>query len=154
MSTLLTITLLLFLCRPILPLLSRQWLPQTQLITGLFEMTPSPPPPLSHLLPANRRKQLDLSIPLESRTVENPVVWNSSYQPPWRRSPPPQLSLPKASTLNSPSLTTSIVTVARIGATERAIERIQVEVSCECRLSHGYDIISLGHSGMVYDTYL
>jgi hypothetical protein len=46
------------------------------------------------------------------------------------------------------------VTVARIGATERAIERIKVEVSCEYRLSHGYDIISLGHSGMVYDTYL
>jgi hypothetical protein len=38
------------------------------------------------------------------------------------------------------------VTVARIGATERAIEWIRVEVSCEYRLSHGYDIISLGHS--------
>jgi hypothetical protein len=38
------------------------------------------------------------------------------------------------------------VTVARIGATERAIERIGVEVSCEYGLSHGYDIISLGHS--------
>jgi hypothetical protein len=38
------------------------------------------------------------------------------------------------------------VTVARIGATERAIKRIRVEVSCEYRLSHGYDIISLGHS--------
>jgi hypothetical protein len=47
-----------------------------------------------------------------------------------------------------------IVTVARIGATERAIERIQVEVSCECRLSHGYDIISLGHSGTFYDMYV
>jgi hypothetical protein len=47
-----------------------------------------------------------------------------------------------------------LVTVVQIGATERAIERIQVEVSCECRLSHGYDIISLGHSGMVYNTYL
>jgi hypothetical protein len=47
-----------------------------------------------------------------------------------------------------------IVTEARIGATERAIERRQVEVSCECRLSHGYDIISLGHSGTFYDTYL
>jgi hypothetical protein len=36
--------------------------------------------------------------------------------------------------------------VVQIGATERAIERIGVEVSCEYRLSHGYDIISLGHS--------
>jgi hypothetical protein len=40
--------------------------------------------------------------------MENPLVWNSSYQPPWRRSPPPQLSLPRASTPNSPSLTTSM----------------------------------------------
>jgi hypothetical protein len=38
------------------------------------------------------------------------------------------------------------VTVARIGATERAIEWLQVEVSCEYGLSHGYDIISLGQS--------
>jgi hypothetical protein len=47
-----------------------------------------------------------------------------------------------------------LVTVTQIGAMERTIERTQVEVSCECRLSHGYDIISLGHSEMVYDTYL
>jgi hypothetical protein len=53
-----------------------------------------------------------------------------------------------------PGYDTNHVTEARIGTTERAIERKQVEVSCECRLSHGYDIISLGHSGMVYDTYL
>jgi hypothetical protein len=38
------------------------------------------------------------------------------------------------------------VTVAQIGATERAIEWATVEVSCEYRLSHGYDIISLGQS--------
>jgi hypothetical protein len=38
------------------------------------------------------------------------------------------------------------IMVAQIGATERAIERLQVEVSCEYGLSHGYDIISLGHS--------
>jgi hypothetical protein len=71
-------------------------------------MTPSPPPPLPHPFLATRRKPLDLSIPLESRTMENPLVWNSSYQPPWRRSPPPQLSLPRVSTPNSPSLTTSM----------------------------------------------
>jgi hypothetical protein len=42
--------------------------------------------------------------------------------------------------------TSLIVTVAQIGATERAIEWATVEVSCEYRLSHGYDIISLGRS--------
>jgi hypothetical protein len=70
-------------------------------------MTPSPPPPLSHPFPTNRRKRVDHSIPLGLRMVENPLVWDSSYQPPWRRSPPPQLSPPRASTQNSPSLITS-----------------------------------------------
>jgi hypothetical protein len=70
-------------------------------------MTPLPLPPLSPLFLVNRRKRLDLSTPLGSRTLENPSVWNSSYQPPWR-SPPPQLSLPRVSTPNSPSLITSM----------------------------------------------
>jgi hypothetical protein len=39
-----------------------------------------------------------------------------------------------------------LVTVVQIGAMERAIEWATVEVSCEYRLSHGYDIISLGRS--------
>jgi hypothetical protein len=71
-------------------------------------MTPLPPPPLSHPFPTNRRGRVNHSTPLELRTVEDPRVWNSTYQPPWRRSPPPQLSLPRASTPNSPSLTTSM----------------------------------------------
>jgi hypothetical protein len=109
MSTLLTITLLLLLCRTtrLLLLCLRLSLDPLTLIIGLFEMTPSPPPPLSHPFPINRRKRVDHNIPLESRTMENPLVWNSSYQPPWRRSPPSQLSPPRASTQNSPSLITS-----------------------------------------------
>jgi hypothetical protein len=48
--TLFIITLLLLLCRTTRLLLLRQRLSlaQLKLITGLFEMTPSPPPPLPH----------------------------------------------------------------------------------------------------------
>jgi hypothetical protein len=51
-------------------------------------------------------------------------------------------------TMDCPQLTLARpgVTVVQIGATERAIEWATVEVSCEYRLSHGYDIISLGQS--------
>jgi hypothetical protein len=68
---------------------------------------------------------------LPVRETANDLVWAHFFRPE---------TLPIAS---------NGVTVARIGATERAIERKQVEVSCEYRLSHGYDIISLGNSGTI-----
>jgi hypothetical protein len=50
------------------------------------------------------------------------------------------------SSVQPPPFVGAHVTVARIGATERAIKWATVEVSCEYRLSHDYDIISLGQS--------